>query len=127
MLLRLYYLYEKSPKKLRELENLVEDLKEVFDLTPGGNRPIRSCGTRWICHKRKALQHVVDLYGIYISHLASLAEDKSIKGADHAQIKGYLHKWQRPQMLVGCAVYSDTLKPIAYNCLSQLVSPNRPC
>ena len=27
MLLRLYYLYEKSPKKCRELEDIVADLK----------------------------------------------------------------------------------------------------
>ena len=56
----------------------------TFDLTPRGNCSIRSCGTRWICHKRKALQHVVDCYGIYITYIASLAEDKSIKAADHA-------------------------------------------
>ena len=30
MMLRLYYLYEKSPKKCRELSDLVTDLKEVF-------------------------------------------------------------------------------------------------
>ena len=29
MLLRLYYLYEKSPKKCRELEDVVSELKEV--------------------------------------------------------------------------------------------------
>ena len=31
MLLRLYYLYEKSPKKTRELASIVEDLKETFN------------------------------------------------------------------------------------------------
>ena len=31
MLLRLYYLYEKSPKKIRELGEIVEDLKHVFE------------------------------------------------------------------------------------------------
>lgn len=35
MLLRLYYLYEKSPKKIRDLEEIVTDLQHVFDLGPG--------------------------------------------------------------------------------------------
>ena len=32
MLLRLYYVYEKSPKKSREQSDIVTDLKEVFEL-----------------------------------------------------------------------------------------------
>ena len=67
MLLRLYYLYEKSPKKSRELDDITTDLKQVFDLSKGGNRPLRSCGTRWVTHKRKALQRLVDRYGVYIA------------------------------------------------------------
>ena len=40
MLLRLYYLYKKSPKKCRELSDLVDDLKEVFEFPEGGNLPV---------------------------------------------------------------------------------------
>ena len=40
MLLRLYYLYEKSSKKTRELIEIVEDLKEVYELPKGGNIPV---------------------------------------------------------------------------------------
>ena len=36
MLLRLYYLYEKSPKKSRELTSIVDELKGVFELEKGG-------------------------------------------------------------------------------------------
>ena len=57
MLLRLYYLYHKSPKKCRDL---VAVIKEVFELPNGGNLPIRSQGSRWINHKRKALLRVID-------------------------------------------------------------------
>ena len=46
MLLKLYYLYEKSPKKRRELNDIVGDLKEVFELPEGGNLPVRSQGSR---------------------------------------------------------------------------------
>ena len=55
MLLRLYYLYAKSPKKSRELCDIVEDLREVWELLAGGNLPVRSQGSRWITHKRKAV------------------------------------------------------------------------
>jgi hypothetical protein len=75
MLLRLYYLYEKSPKKTRELAAIVEDLKEAFEFPGAGDIPIRSQGSRWITHKRRALQRVVDRYGAYINHLIALAED----------------------------------------------------
>ena len=82
MLLRLYYLYKKSAKKTRELMAVVEVLKEVFELPDSGNIPIRSEGSRWINHKRRALQRVVDRYGAYTSHLNALAEDNSIKSED---------------------------------------------
>ena len=40
MLLRLYYLYKKSPKKVRELKSIVKDLKEVFDFRENGYLPV---------------------------------------------------------------------------------------
>ena len=64
MLLRLYFLYEKSPKTC-ELGEIVEELEEGFEFPKGGNKPVRSQRSRWINHKRKALQRVVDRYGAY--------------------------------------------------------------
>ncbi|KAL5487067.1 hypothetical protein EMCRGX_G019626 [Ephydatia muelleri] len=46
MLLRMYYIYEKSPKKCRELENIITDLKEFLKLDDAGIRPVRASGTR---------------------------------------------------------------------------------
>ena len=99
MILRLYYVYEKSPKKYRELDSIVGDLKQAFNLAEGGNRPIRSCGTRWITHKQKALR-VIDCYGVYIAHLSSFAEDNAVKAADRV-------------LLVVCALYIDALRPLS--------------
>lgn len=64
VLLRLHYLYAKSQKKCRELLDIVDDLKEVWELSAGRSIPVRSQGSHWICHKRKALQRVVDSWGI---------------------------------------------------------------
>ena len=61
MLAKLFSIYSKSPKKSRELSEIVEDLKMVFDLPSGGNMPVRCQGTHWISHKRKALQRVIDM------------------------------------------------------------------
>ena len=113
MLLRLYFLYEKSPKKCRELLDIVEDLKDVFEFPKGGNLPVRAHGSRWINYKRKALLRVVDRYGAYLHHLRVLSEDKSIKSVDRQRLKGYLLKWRQAKMLVGSALYIDVLHPVA--------------
>ena len=80
MLLRVYSLYEKSPKKARELVSIVNELKEVFEFPHGGTIPVRSQGFRWMTHKRKALQRVIDRYGAYVCHLATL--DSSLKSEE---------------------------------------------
>ena len=92
MLLRLYYLYHNSPKKSKELEAIGEDLKQVYCIPKGGNLPVRCQGTRWINHKRRALQRIVDRYGVYIMHLNALVSDSTVKGVDRCKLRGYLLK-----------------------------------
>ena len=111
VLLRLYYLYEKSPKKSRELVYIVADLQETFGLPKGGNLPIRSQGSRWITHRRNALQRIINRFGAYINHLITLAEDSSMKAEDRARMKGYISKWSHTKILVGCSLYIDVLQP----------------
>ena len=102
----LYSLYSKSQKKSRELKDLVEDLKEVWDFPDNGNLPVRSQGTRWIIsHKRKALQRLVDRYGAYINHVITLSEDQTMKTTDRARLKGYIKKSNDFRMLIGAAMY----------------------
>lgn len=72
--------------------------------------PIRSQGSRWINHKRRALQRFVDRYGAYIKHLLTLVEDKTVRSNDRAKLKGYLQKWRHARILVGAALYVDLLK-----------------
>ena len=112
MLLCLFYIYEKSPKKSYELTNIVD---RVFEFPKGGHLPIWSHGTRCVTHKRKALQRVLDRYGayMYIHHLSTLTEDSSLKSDDRQHLKGYLLKWRQPKMLIGCAMYVEALKPFS--------------
>ena len=116
MLLRLYYLYEKSAKKCRELEDIVVNLKEVFEFPKSGDIPVRAQGSRWVTHKRKALQRVCDRYGAYMNHLAALIEDKATKSVDRQRLKGFLLKWREGKILLACALYVDALQPAS--CLS---------
>lgn len=83
----------------------------MFEFPKGGDIPNRSQGSRWIDHKRKALQRVVDRYGAYIAHLSTLAEDPSVKPDDRAKLSGYLIKWMQFRIIFGCALYVDVLKP----------------
>ena len=79
---------------------IADDLRELFELPKGGDLPVRSCGTRWIIHKRKAVQWILDRYGAYIHHLTTLffCQDTSIKGDDRARLKGYLQQWQHAKI-----------------------------
>lgn len=74
---------------------------------------MRCHGTRWITHKRNALQTVIDRLGAYIAHLVSLAEDQSVKAVDRARLKGYLKKWEQTKRvcsICGCVEGSLTAK-----------------
>ena len=73
MLTRLYYLYEKSPKKCRELESVITDLEQCFEFDDDGVRPVRASGSRWISHKLNAMKRVVSKYGAYTAHLSVLS------------------------------------------------------
>lgn len=84
MLLKLYYLYAMSPKKSCELTSIVSDLNEIFEFPKGGEMPVRSQGSRWINHKRNALQGLIDRYGAYLSHLIMLSEDHTLRSDDRA-------------------------------------------
>ena len=44
MLLKLYSIYSKSPKKTLELYDIIIDLKEVFEFPKGGDTPVRVDG-----------------------------------------------------------------------------------
>lgn len=120
MLLRVYYLYEKSPKKCHQLDDVVASLRlclEPAELpNKGGNRPLRACGTRFISHKVAAIDRFIDRYGAYISHLIALSEDSSVKSTDKQRLKGFVMKWRDSKMVIGCALFHDILKPAAILC-----------
>ena len=129
LLLQVYYLYKKSPKKCCELESVVQELKACLEPTEipkeGGSRPLRACGTRFIAHKVAALGRLIDRFGAYLSHLTAMTEDSSIKDVDRQKFKGYIQKWQNSKVLLGCAFFHDLLKPSAI--LSKILQEDELC
>ena len=111
MLLKLYYLYEKSPKKCRELEEVISDLKNCITFDDVGSRPVRASGSRWVSHKLSAMKRVLSKYGAYTNHLIALSEDSTVRSADQAKLRSYFHQWTDAKYVLGCAVFIDVLTP----------------
>ena len=105
VLLWVYYLYSKAPKKCRVLEEVVEDLKCCLDSSyfpsEGCTRPLRACGTRFISHKVVALERLLDQFGAYLNHLIALSEDCTTKSVDEKKLKGYVTQWRDSKVLLG--------------------------
>lgn len=113
MLLRLHYIYEKSPKKLRELKEVINDLQQCLKFDDAGIKPVRASGSRWVTHKLSAMKRVLSKFGAYTSHLITLSEDSSVKSDDRAKLRGYCSKWMDAKYILGCGFYCDLLLPCA--------------
>ena len=111
MLLSLHYVYERSPKKCRELEDVIRELKQCIEFDDAGIRPVRASGSRWVTHKLSAMKRILSKFGAYTSHLTTLSEDSSVKSADRAKLRGYLKKWTDAKYLLGCAFFVNLLLP----------------
>ena len=57
------------------------------------------------------MKQVISKFGAYTNHLAALSEDKSVRPADRAKLKGYYSKWTDAKYLFGCALFVDLLSP----------------
>ena len=66
-LMKLYYLYKKSPKPLWELTRIAEAWEKSVP------KPSKCYGTRWIDHKLTSMKIILENYGAYISHIELLS------------------------------------------------------
>ena len=92
----LYYLYEKSSIKLRELKNLHTILKGVYEFENDQVKPHRASGTRWIAQKLIALENMLDRFGLYMQHFENIIADTQ-KKTDKATLEGNAVSWKRPK------------------------------
>ena len=75
----LYYMYENSSKKPRELKELFSILNEVYVSENQEVKPHRATGTRWIALKLKSLKNYIDKFGLYIYHIENILADTTEK------------------------------------------------
>ena len=73
----MYYLYEKSGKKLSELKKLYQLLKDEYKMYGASIKLQWALGIRWIDHKMNSMRQLIDKYGLYVSHLQYFIVDTS--------------------------------------------------
>ena len=84
MLSKLYWLYQKSPKRLTQLKELSEAFEKSIP------KPAKADGTRWIDFKFRTMEKVLENYGRYMTHLEQLANtDSQLK--KRKEIKGFVN------------------------------------
>ena len=103
-------MYQKAPKKLRQLRDLHETFKATMDYLEGGCKPKKASGTRWIANKLNAMKMILDKWGLYIIHLEHLSQDKSIKAKDPSKLIAYLNKWKQGRIPLMLAFFIDLVE-----------------
>ncbi|XP_065667866.1 zinc finger protein 862-like [Hydra vulgaris] len=111
IILKMYNIYKKSPKKLRQLGNLVAILEEGNSFDIAGIRPKKASGTRWIAHKIQALEMILDKYRVYMKHLENMTADFSFTQAERAKFKGYHQQWNHGRIPLYIALFIEVLSP----------------
>ncbi|PIK38162.1 putative zinc finger protein [Apostichopus japonicus] len=108
LLMRLYYLYRRS-KRWRELKAVYKMLKrnEV--------KPSRAQGTRWIDHRRKALNCLATNYQCVVTQFEEQAtgQRRDLPAADAAKIISYLKLLKSCKFVLPMALYQDLVDNMA--------------
>ena len=102
LLNKLYYLYRKSPKRLRELCEFCEIYEKSVP------KPAKASGTHWISRKFTSMNIFLKNYVIFIIHLESLA-NTDLQALKRHEIEVYAKKWQYAKLSLHIAMYLDVL------------------
>ena len=105
MLMKLYYLYQKSPKRLRELKRISEACEKSVP------KSSKSHGTCQIDHKLETMQLVLENYGVFLAHVESLSQTNS-KAQKRSELKGYYQRQTDASTPVHMAIYLDVLSQL---------------
>ena len=123
-LTNLFYLYQKSSKKLRELRKLHNVLKELYEFADNCVKPAKATGTRWIAHVLRSMSGLVDKFGLYLQHFENVIADTS-KQTDKATLEGKRRLLTEANVLLRCGLFVDLLDPaLKFSLLSQKESFN---
>ena len=104
----LFYMYKKLLKKVRELKNLHNLLKEHFEMFSSDIRPTKAAVTRWIDHRIQAMRKLVGKFGLCTHHLQNVIADTS-KQLDRATLQGKFNKLIKSEVILRAAFLIDVL------------------
>ena len=104
----LFYLYEKSSKKLRKLRKLHKVLAEVYVFENGCVKPSKCSGTRWIAHLLRSMSGRVDHFGLYLQHFENIIADPS-NNTDESTLEGKRKQLTDASILLRSALFIDLL------------------
>jgi hypothetical protein len=104
----LFYTYQNSGKRLRELRALHEILNNIYEFENEEVKPTKSTGTRWIDHKLRAMKLFIDKRGLYLSHIQNAITTKK---NDKAKLEEISRRIEHGSVLLKCAMYMDILEP----------------
>ena len=104
----IYYLYANSSKKQRELKNLFNVLEGQFEKYSAGVRSVKATGTRWTDHKIRAMDRVVEKFGLYNQYLQNVISNTANAKA-RATIEGKYAKLVDAKVLLRCVLFIDVL------------------
>ena len=107
MLQNLYQVYQKSPKRLRDLREL------AFILDEEVHKPDKCNGTRWLQHKARACKTLIDSYPVIILHLEQLGNEHGLTNTDKSRFKGYHRKMTSLKFVIYLLFFSKLLKPLS--------------
>ena len=83
-------------------------MKDQYEFHGDGVRPVKATGTRWIDHKLRAIERLVDKFGLYCQHIQlAIPEIKNSK--DHAILRGKFEKSIHAKVLLRSGFFSDIL------------------
>ena len=110
VLVDLYYMFKRSPKKWRELKRLGTTLGVRVTKLARGH------GTRWVAHRKSAVQALDHNYEVLVSLLEDMAsgQRKYIKADDQAKMKGYLKIIKSTKFVFCLAFYADILGDLSH-------------
>ena len=101
--------YRRSPKRLGELTRMAAVLEE--DIV----KPKRVDGTRWVDHRRRALEALETNFPSVVGHLTEVSSQQrqDINKKDAVKAKGWLRKITNYKFLLHLGLYKDMLTELS--------------
>ena len=94
---------------MRELKALYEIFSEMYEFSNNRVKPYRTIGTLWIDHKMKAMDGMLDKYGVYMKHTENVLADEK-KKTDKATLQGKRGKLLEATTVFCAAFFLDILE-----------------